>query len=98
MQETDIQAVVLGNNSIKRKKRKKAAEAGCHQNEKALQKSGAWTLPSHTELQGLLKDRRGNDPLKSNMEVLDVFLTSVHSIWKSECFPAIGGLYGHYEK
>lgn len=37
-------------------------------------------------------------PLISNMGMLDVFLTSVHSIWKSESVPAIRSLCGHYEK
>lgn len=37
-------------------------------------------------------------PLISNTGMLDVFLTSVHSIWKSESFPAIGSLCGHYKQ
>lgn len=55
-------------------------------------------FPSHTKSQGLLMDPGGNASQKSIMEALDVFLTSVHSIWKSENFPAIGSLCGRREK
>ncbi|KAL7371888.1 hypothetical protein ABVT39_006592, partial [Epinephelus coioides] len=86
--------MVLGNNSIKGRKKHQVAAAECHQSEKVLQKSEVWMIQSYTRPpEGSEKKR----PPKSNMVALDVFLTSVHSIWKSESFPAIGGLCGHFE-